>query len=59
MALGQRDDQQAMGLQDLFVGELAELAISATSSEQNAMAKVHVPTALVCIQSQLVRHFTN
>jgi hypothetical protein len=46
MALGQRDDQQAMGLQDLFVGELAELAISATSSEQNAMAKVHVPTAL-------------
>lgn len=60
MGLGQRGGQVAMVLRDPSVGGLAELAISATNSEQNVTVKVHVHTASVSIQyPRLGENFTD
>jgi hypothetical protein len=46
--------RQAMALQAKSAGELAELAISATNSEQNVMGKLRVLIALVSVRLRIV-----
>ena len=46
--------RQAMALQATSAGELAELAISATNSEQNVMGKLRVLIALVSVRLRIV-----
>jgi hypothetical protein len=46
--------QQAMALLAPSAGELAELAISATNSEQNVMGKLRVLIALVSVRLRIV-----
>jgi hypothetical protein len=55
MGLGQAmAGQQAMALPAPSAGELAELAISATNSEQNVMGKLRVLIALVSVRLRIV-----
>lgn len=46
--------QQAVALQAPSAGELAELAISATNSEQNVMGELRVLIALVSVRLRIV-----
>ncbi len=45
--------QQAVALQGPSAGELAELAISATNSEQNVMGELRVLIALVSVRLRI------